>query len=294
DGFEHDDDCTVQVFVHWFTAMSADVPVSRRDVLKLGLGLAAAPLLDACGGGEGSGDGRASVVRYAVHPAIGVARVGNSAGEFYFGQEVPGPLIEPPGGLRDASGALKRQAARFRIYGYDSNGTVVREITAAEAEITWTVHLANQKAAWYGFIVALDVPGATPTARRNPLVSGTDRGALSIDPGPRSVTGANAAAVAFDTGTFLGAPIYLGGLRTDADGHLVVLGGRGTSFAPRGEILTTFANNVGWCDDTSDGPVRATIRVDGRTIEAEPGWVVVAPPNYGPSIAAGFVSLYDD
>ena len=64
---------------------------------------------------------------------------------------------------------------------------------------------------------------------------------------------------AFYTGSFLGATVYLGELRTDDAGRLVVLGGRGHSFAPLGDPLTTFANNYGWCDDTSDGPVRATI-----------------------------------
>src|SRR5207344_3281620 len=96
---------------------------------------------DACGGGDDSGSAPSNIVSYRVHPAIGVARVGNSASDFFFGQEVPGPLPEPVGGFKDATGALKRQAARFRIYGYDAAGVAVREITANEAEITWTVHL---------------------------------------------------------------------------------------------------------------------------------------------------------
>jgi hypothetical protein len=39
--------------------------------------------------------------------------------------------------------------------------------------------------------------------------------------------------------------------------------------------------------------VRATVRIGGNVFEAEPGWVVVAPPNYGPSLAAGYISLHD-
>ena len=35
------------------------------------------------------------------------------------------------------------------------------------------------------------------------------------------------------------------------------------------------------------------MRVGDMTFEADPGWVVVAPPDYGPSIAAGYVSIYD-
>jgi hypothetical protein len=274
--------------------MSHDTPVTRRDVLKAGLGLAALPLLDACGGGDDdSGPGRAAIVRYAVHPSIGIARVGNSPNEYFLGQEVPGPLLEPVGGFRDTSEALKRQGARFRVYGYDAAGAVVREITAAEAQITWTVHLANKKAQWYDFETALDVPVAEPAPRRNRLYAGNARKQLAIDPGPRSVSGTNVVGPEFDNGTFLGSPIYLGELHTDDAGRLIVLGGRGTSFSPRNDILNTFANNDGWCDDTSDGPVRATIRIGDATIEADPGWVVVTPPNYGPSIAAGYISIYD-
>ncbi len=272
--------------------MKPPSPISRRDVLKAGAGIAALTVIDGCGGGgDGSPDG--NIVRYAVHPAIGIARVGNSTDAFFLGQEVPGPLAEPPGGFKDASGALKRQAARFRVYGYDAAGAVVREITANDADITWTVHLANQKAAWYDFETALDVASASPQGRRNPTYTGAARKQLAIDPGPRSVTGTNVTGPAFDSDSFLGARVYLGELRTDDAGRLVVLGGRGTSLAPLGAPLTTFANNNGWCDDTADGPVRATIRIGGKAFEADPGWVVVAPPNYGPSLAAGFVSLHD-
>src|SRR5450432_612289 len=96
------------------SAMSSPAPISRRDVLKAGMGLAALSVLDACGGGDGSNSGPSNIVSYKVHPSVGVARVGNSAGDFFYGQEVPGPLPEPMGGFKDASGALKHQAARFR------------------------------------------------------------------------------------------------------------------------------------------------------------------------------------
>lgn len=52
--------------------MNSDAPVTRREVLKAGMGLAALSVLDACGGGNGSD--ASNIVRYAVHPAIGVAR----------------------------------------------------------------------------------------------------------------------------------------------------------------------------------------------------------------------------
>jgi hypothetical protein len=55
--------------------------------------------------------------------------VGNSPHEYFYGPEVTEPPAEPPGFYRDAKGRLKRQAARFRIYGVDAQGRIVRELT---------------------------------------------------------------------------------------------------------------------------------------------------------------------
>lgn len=55
------------------------------------------------------------IVRAAIHPAIGVARVGDSPEEFFIGPEVPDPPPVMLGESRDPAGALKRQAARFRV-----------------------------------------------------------------------------------------------------------------------------------------------------------------------------------
>ena len=133
------------------------------------------------------------VVRAAIHPAIGVARVGNSRTEYFIGPEVIDPRPEPPGFYRDASGALKRQAARFRIYGYNAAGEVVGELTAGdETSIKWTVHVANRKAAWYQWQMAMDIPEAAthpaPAAQRQG--DGRRRGRdWSSTPGPRTIEG---------------------------------------------------------------------------------------------------------
>ena len=271
--------------------------LSRRDLLKAGASSALLAMLssDRAWGesaGRPSRGSRGRIVRAAIHPAIGIARVGNSPDEYYFGPEIPGGLPIAPGGYKDASGAMKRQAARFRIFGLDTNGRVVRELTAHDATIQWTVHLANQKAAWYEFETALDIPEAEPTSRRNVAYQGADRNALVIDPGPRRVSGRHRSAVPFDTGAFLGESVYLGELRTDEQGRLLVLGGRGRSFSPRNAVLTTFANNDGWTDDTSDGPVTARVRLGGVSLPVDPAWVVVAPPNYAPALATDFGTLY--
>jgi L-Lysine epsilon oxidase N-terminal len=148
-----------------------------------------------------------AIVKAAIYPSIGIARVGNSLTGWYVGPEVPDPLPLPPGSYRDDAGALKREASRFRIYGLNAAGTIVRELTSADADITWTVQLANKKAAWYGFQLALDIPeasppGSTPTTLRNPLIA--DRKALAITPEPRTISGASQPEQRFDDGAFMG------------------------------------------------------------------------------------------
>ncbi|NRA11274.1 MAG: hypothetical protein HRT57_04885, partial [Crocinitomicaceae bacterium] len=119
---------------------------------------------------------------FRIHPAIGIARVGNSE-EFYLGPETMAGMegetdSDPMGGLpivpgtenqtitsdhiRDNDGQLKRQAARFKIYDY-SDSDISKYPTGAGTEIKvgsvinvdgspktvssimWQVHLANKK-----------------------------------------------------------------------------------------------------------------------------------------------------
>src|SRR5438067_11768560 len=93
---------------------------------------------------------------YKIHPGIGVARIGNSPNEFFLGPETPGgPGLEIQGGAEvpirsyKAGGAIKRQAARFRLFEYDQTAagalTLSREVTAAVATITWKVELVERK-----------------------------------------------------------------------------------------------------------------------------------------------------
>ena len=196
--------------------------------------------------------------------------------------------------MRDSGGALKRQAARFRIYGIDGSGAVVDELTSDSADITWTVHVANRKAAWYRFIAALDIPEAADVqcAPRNPSIKGQARQTLVIDPGPKSIAGpsqAGRAQFGLDGGEFKNVPVSLGELRTDERGRLLVLSGHGRSESPSGAPPITgdpdsFNNADDWFDDTSDGPVSAEVVIDGRAIPVEGAWVVVAPPNYAPDV----------
>ena len=83
------------------------------------------------------------ITKYAIYPPIGIARVGNSPDEWFIGPETPGSCNPPHGGYKDGSGRIKRQAARFRIYGLGPDGKAIQELTARDAKIRWTVHLSE-------------------------------------------------------------------------------------------------------------------------------------------------------
>lgn len=236
-------------------------------------------------------------MRYVIYPGVGIARVGNSPDGYFVGPEAPGQVPRPEGGFKDGAGRVKRQAARFRVYGLNEAGEAVREVTADEAEITWRVHVANRKAAWYQFLNAMDLGPkfAMTAALRNSTVTGADRRQLVIDPGQRTITGRNTQGpeYQFDGGRFMGDPVPLGEVRTDDAGRLLMLGGFGHSAShPPNQQASTFANNDGWHDDTSDGTVRATVHVSSQEFEAEPAMVAVTPPNYGQGLY-GVVTMYD-
>src|SRR5438445_8926241 len=140
---------------------------------------------------------------YAVHPSIGVARVGDSPDDYFVGPEAPGvaPSLAKPGAppagakYKDALTRVKRQGARFRIYEFtrDDSGAVtnVREITAADAHIQWQVHLANRKAA---------APKFQDAGRRNQGIPGSK---LVIDAGNQTISGISQAMMRLK-GTFQG------------------------------------------------------------------------------------------
>ncbi|MFI0779374.1 LodA/GoxA family CTQ-dependent oxidase [Streptomyces sp. NPDC021212] len=240
------------------------------------------------------------IVQVKIHPAIGVARVGNSTETPFIGPESPDKKPADLGSYKDGSGAIRRQAARFRVYGYNAAGEVVRELKPGDAgvsEIQWTVHLANKKPAWYQFHLPLDIPEgnaltAGQYARRNADVVGADRQKLVNDPGSRTVRGSMTETQKFDSGKIMGKAVYLGEISTHSDGRLVVLGGRGISASYKNKPITGVANNDTWYDDVSDGPVTAKVRIDGRELTATSAWVVVGPPHYAPGVKP-IRTLYD-
>ncbi|TMP49622.1 hypothetical protein CWB96_23085, partial [Pseudoalteromonas citrea] len=65
---------------------------------------------------------------------------------------------------------------------------------ANNAEITWHAQLANQKASWYNFEIALDIPEAAqadPSELRTKKIAGTARDKLLINGGKNNVSGRN-------------------------------------------------------------------------------------------------------
>lgn len=258
------------------------------------------------------------MAEYKIHPSIGIARVGNARHKFYIGPETHrGPPINPDGrpfrqqDLRDEDARLCRQGVRFRIYRIE--GDTAEEVTLDTAHvksIRWMAHLANKKPGWYEFVPLQGQDGYAPN---HPLrnAGAPDRHELLIDAGPRRIAGRNQRNVHFNReqvpAGYVGAhfppgPLYptmesidsLGELQTDACGRLLVLGGYGISGTtdPDPE-LNDYANNDGWWDDVSDGPIGATIEfADGTTVEAAGARVIVAPPKYAPEIP-NLVTLYD-
>jgi len=285
---------------------------------------------------------------FKIHPAIGIARLGNSE-QFYLSPEQIGSLpiecdergheITNSDGLPqhvshfkeegDLS-KVKRQAARFRVFAYkDENDTQGQEIKIGNdyeftdasglphkgtvTDIVWTVHLANKKASWYEFQETSGRHGYAPNhPLRNPEITQADqRRQLIIDPGPQRVA-LNQAHIAdqarFTKGENPGYPQTfppndiapntietLGELKVnEQDGHsrLIVLGAYGNSGSINTPVITNFANNDGWFDDTSDGPVTATIvyeikapRNNIRQMQVPvPAWAVVGYPSYAPEL----------
>ena len=242
-----------------------------------------------------------------IHPSIGIARLGNHPTAYFVGPERPFERVSPPGGFKaDYNGQLKvkRQAARFRLFGYDANGNVVKEITKDDAEIQWHLRLANKKAVWETF----HGPSRNPHTLRNSSVPLKRRKDLIIGPASVTVPCNTDVSKTIDGLSFLSYDptngktkevndILLGELRIEDRGSALVLGGEGRSNSPIGTDLRNYANNPGWFDDIADGPVDATVtlRENGhlRPVDIVKGaWVIVAPPNFAPTIQA-VVTLYD-
>jgi hypothetical protein len=265
---------------------------------------------------------------FRIHPAIGMARLGNSPSHFV-GPETPGLPANSNDGVnfksfRDEHGQILRQGARFRIFEYtkNANGVLSNPVEVAigndVADIEWRVHIANRKASFYSFygqfgaddtyvirrsilpskLIKFDGDDPQITNLRNATVAAENRVAqLEIDPGEQVISTSKPDNIELDNPN-KNIPIRsLGTLRLDENGRLIVLGGYGESnFRPNGDAkpdLKEYANNDNWFDDTGDGSVKARIKlVSGETIDADPAWVMVGPPDFAPA-TGNVVTLFD-
>jgi hypothetical protein len=248
---------------------------------------------------------------YKIHPGIGIARVGKSKSGFFLPPESPGAKpfeLDDNGempftGYKDAHFVMRRQAARFRIYEYERNettkqDTLIREITADQATIQWSIKLASRKAAGVQMLTdKKDAEGArivTPgTAPRNQPPNGftADDLVASID---LTATGKRFKLANEPQAKFLRQDFYIGEARTDFHGRLLVLGGYGESNTWNGSSIVEFLNNPGWHDDIADGPVDATVRLSGSddVKDVLGAWVIIGPPDFAPEISP-LTTLYE-
>lgn len=236
--------------------------------------------------------------RFKIFPSIGIARVGGSKDGFYLCSEKNGSLgleIDAAGKeselakFKDDHGLIKRQASRFRVYEFDAAANQYNPADMNSLKVEWKVKLVNKKAA----AVRPQVPPIGAPKVPLPLKTGFED--LIIDGQEKSIKGNNQTGIAFDAGKYNGHPVFLGELKTDSSGNLMVLGGRGISHSvsnPPTKIKGYYYTDT-WFDDVSDSYVRATVTLpDGSTIDALSAWVIVAPPDFAPGVK-GLVTLYD-
>ncbi|MDB5071368.1 MAG: hypothetical protein JWM87_2479 [Candidatus Eremiobacteraeota bacterium] len=302
---------------------------------------------------------------FRIHPAIGVARLGNSPTSYYIAPEKTGGLpiecdqdtgnaivvngVEQHVSSFKENGQIRRQAARFRVFVYDgtADGRELRigdvltvrssspharrpaqTLKVKVVDVSWTVYVANKKASWYEFLQTSGEHGYAPNhpLRNADITDAQDRQQLIIDPGPQSVQfydqyqGASQRTASFsaspNSGQTFPPPLQpnsittLGEIRsTQQDGanRLLVLGGLGNSGSMKTGFgnpkIETFANNDGWFDDISDGPVTANILYElleesgvpvppnkqghqprGSIAVDDPAWVIVGYPRYAPEV----------
>ncbi|MEN9867707.1 MAG: hypothetical protein RL748_3297, partial [Pseudomonadota bacterium] len=203
-------------------------------------------------------------------------------------------------------------AARFRIY-LDREDGSSKEVSLGNGlqSITWTVHVANKKAAWYEFSelqgnTMLSPPGTSQNTYQNqgvPLRNASfagNRNTLITDPGPCSVDkpdtwrefdGSNAPpgySVNFPAGGASVSPYAvatLGRMKMGKEGELYVLGGYGNAGTTvANNPLGSFAGADNWFDDVSDGWVRADIVTSSGETQTLWAWVVTGAPKLAPEL----------
>lgn len=258
---------------------------------------------------------------FEIHPRIGVARLGNSLTDFYLSPDETGDLPiacdewgneTPDAGpvtvFKDSIGAIKRQAAKFRLFKTKDDGKRVEvKLTDDDVKsVEWVAHIANKKPVWYTFSeLQGDLEFGPDNSYKNnhipmnnpDVIDMTKRQKLIIDPGPRHIskpeTGVDFSRYNipenYPHGSFPdpskgGQQIdVLGQLKMDKHGNLIALGGFGR--VTGSAEITSFRGASDYWDDVADGYVFARITLaDGTVHETSSAWLIVGSPKYAPEI----------
>jgi hypothetical protein len=270
-------------------------------------------------------------IQFRVHPSVGMARMGDSHHAFFLGPEFPQflqelypnlrhkprPLAHPKphkagsdigkaheDKYRDDDGQILPQGTRFRVfaYVYDTAGDLtpsrVIEVGRDEADIEWTVELANLK--------SVDVGGTTAVKNTPPkktLATKASTAAHRLKDGSKI----NLGVVALEKDPADAAKLTHRLLLIGNEGEI-----RGSSSIFSGGL---FKND--WHDSAADGPVTAKVfpkpALKGRfpgakyyshgdkdpldeaaasVVSAVPAWAVVGLPDYLPD-TGHLISLWD-
>lgn len=210
----------------------------------------------------------ADVAAFKIHPAIGCARLANNDQYYeFFDYEEKRSAGQAQSlkymSVRDGKHWIMRQAVRFRIFAYRSDGSEIGELTEEVmgrlgVSATWTASVANRKLnVWSG--------GATP------------------------VVAAQASATAGETKRLEGdnpwrqGKVWLGEIT-----------GNGLFIPPKGGVYRKTPNTTippygshrsdnGVLDTTSDGSISVTLAGAGD-LPVLPACVVVAPQDHSPDV----------
>jgi hypothetical protein len=267
------------------------------------------------------------LIQFRIHPSVGMARFGESrhwyfvASEFPFFLQEKFPKLRPqpvarrhpalpadtppapdPGRFRDKDGRIMPQAARFRVFAYvynvGSNEPYnVVEVTPADADIDWTVTVANRK-----------------TVRR---INNVDRVDLNAPAAVTLTTNPPSAAQKCKTPGNL--PNLAWVTLESGTGRLHVIGNEGLDHKDQGPSTPNSLPlyQYDWFDPAADGPVTAVVKPKPAFLSRFPGskyllpgvkdpqtlpangpvnaiaaWVVVNMPDYVPDFGH-IVSMWD-
>jgi hypothetical protein len=219
-------------------------------------------------------DDLADVAAFKIHPAIGCARLANNDDYYEFfdyeekrkaGQAQSLSYMT----MRDGKHWIMRQAVRFRIFAYRSDGGEIGELTEEIMDrlglcATWTASVANRKLnVWSA--------GATPAVAAQAAATGGETKRLEGDNPWRE------------------GKVWLGEITGD-----------GLFIPPKGGVYRKTENNVippygshqrdnGVLDTTSDGSISVSLAGAGD-IPIVPACVIVAPQDHSPDVNPGQIN----